>query len=119
MNKIRFLKDHFFTGLWVIIPLGVIGWILFSVFQAVWKFHELLPEAWLPSELSSPTGIVFLKVLMALSFGVGVLISISLLGWASKQYLGKKILDLVGVLIQRIPVVRSIYSALDQLFKTL
>jgi uncharacterized membrane protein len=45
-------------------------------------------------------------------------LGISFLGWVSKQYLGQKILELIAFLIQRIPVVRTVYSALDQLLKT-
>ncbi len=46
-------------------------------------------------------------------------LGISALGWASKQFIGRKILDLLADLIQRIPVLRGVYSSLDQLLKTL
>ena len=39
------------------------------------------------------------------------------MGWASKQYLGKKTLYALEEAIERIPVIRSVYSALNQLLR--
>jgi uncharacterized membrane protein len=103
----------------VVLPLGVIAWISVSVLQTLWMLPHILPESWRPEYwITDPNlaelvnaGIVFLLALL-------LVLLISLLGWISTQYLGKKILDSIGHLIQRIPVLRSVYSALDQLLRT-
>lgn len=111
-------RAHFLTGLFVIIPLGVIGWILGSVLRTVWRIHEYVPEAWRPETLFADPSIALLLKL-GLTIGVITLLALAMtfLGWISKLYLGRKLLELLGVIIQRIPVIRSVYSALDQLLK--
>jgi uncharacterized membrane protein len=52
-------------------------------------------------------------------FSAFLALTISFTGWISKQLLGKKILDFFEHIIQRIPVLRSIYVALEQLLKTM
>ena len=82
--------------------------------------QEWIPEAWKPEHYlgdSFPAFLVRFGVTLGLLliFAAGV----AGLGWASKHYLGEKILEFVGGLIQRIPVIRSVYSALDQLLRAL
>jgi uncharacterized membrane protein len=118
MRNFNFVRRHFFAGLLVILPLSVIGWLLFAVFQVIWQMHEFVPEAWKPEHYLGDTSAAFLinlssTALLILIFAMGV----AFLGWASKHYLGEKILEVIGSLIQRIPVIRSVYSALDQLLR--
>ena len=114
------LKGHFFTGLLVLIPIGVIAWILASALSLLWRLHLLFPPSMRPENLIEDRRLALL-INFALTLGVALLLAlfVSILGWASKLYLGKKALDILAHIIQRIPVVRSIYSALDQLLKTL
>ena len=117
----KLLKSYFFAGLLVLIPLGVIAWILAGAVRALWRLHELLPEMWQPENyLPNPA----LANLFNFAFVVVAIVvlatGVSVLGWVSRQYLGRKALDFLGEeIIQRIPVVRSVYSALDQLLRTL
>ena len=115
------LKSFFFAGLLVVIPLGVIAWILGIGLRAVWRLHEILPESWQPENfLQDPTLASLVNALFTILIVFILALAISILGWVSRQYLGKKVLDFIASeIIQRIPVVRSIYSALDQLLKTL
>ena len=108
----RLLREHFFAGVLVLIPLAVSAWLLGTLLGALWGLHLLLPEALRPD---TPA----FKALLTLGLALLGALAVSFLGWASKQYLGRKFLEMLGELIQRIPVVRSIYSALDQLLKTL
>ena len=106
------LKRHFFAGLLVLAPLGVIAWICASALNALWRLRELMPDTWRPE---SP----LLNGVFTLGAALVLAIAVSGLGWASKQYLGEKMLEAVGHLIERIPVIRGVYSALNQLLKTL
>jgi uncharacterized membrane protein len=116
--RLQFLKDHFFAGLLVVLPLAVIVWMITLGLQAFWHVHFLLPESWRPENflgehfLASVLNLIIVVVMSALiAFGV------SFLGWASKQYLGHQILEWVSDQIQRIPLIRTVYSGLNQLLK--
>jgi uncharacterized membrane protein len=87
-------------------------WAVWTVFGFLSQFQELIPEA------VRPQGWV-VGTLLTIATGFVLAAVISTIGWASRFYLGKKLLEVVAELIQRIPVVRSIYGALDQLLKTL
>lgn len=118
-NLVSLLRGHFFTGLLVVIPLGVIAWILGAVVGMLWRMNAFLPLSWRPeSFVLDPTLAFFINLGITIGLALLLALGISVLGWMSKQYLGQKILDFIGDIIQRIPVVRSIYSALDQLLKT-
>jgi uncharacterized membrane protein len=120
MKRIQFLRSHFLAGLLVLAPLGVITWLLTIALGALWRVHFLLPEDWRPDAWSSdPLVATLLNLGVTLGISLFLLVAISVLGWSSKQYIGKKVLQWVGEWIQRIPVIRSVYSALDQFLRTL
>jgi uncharacterized membrane protein len=102
----------------VVLPLGVIIWMILLGLQAFWRVHFLLPESWRPEAylgehfLASVLNFIIVVLMSALiAFGV------SFLGWASKQYLGHQILEWVSDQIQRIPLIRTVYSGMSQFLK--
>jgi uncharacterized membrane protein len=114
------LKRHFFSGMLVVIPLGAIAWIAVAVIRGLGGLHLILPVQWRPETVfEDPTiaGLVNFAITIGLTIALAFLVS--LLGWASKQYLGKKFLGLISELIHHIPVIRGVYSALDQLLRAL
>jgi uncharacterized membrane protein len=115
------IRGHFFAGLLVVIPLVVIAWILAGAVTTLWGLQRVLPAAWQPEALfAGEPGLAFLlNAAFTVGLAIVMALGISFLGWVSKQYLGQKLLDGIGHLIQRIPVIRSIYSALDQLLRTM
>ena len=115
------LRSHFLTGLLVVTPFGVILWIAWAALKALWGLREVIPAAWRP-ETWMPTATLAWLVDLAITVGfVAVLaLGISLVGWISKQLIGQKLIDyLAAHVIQRIPVLRSVYNALEQLLHTL
>lgn len=114
------LRGHFLAGLLVVIPLAVIAWIVGAVLGSLWQLLDLLPESLqLKHVFADPTlqqgfNALLIVVLTGL-FALGIVV----LGWVSRQYLGLKALELIGSVIQRIPLIRSVYSALDQLLRTM
>ncbi|HAR44425.1 MAG TPA: hypothetical protein DCS07_17640 [Bdellovibrionales bacterium] len=117
---IELLKANFFAGILVLIPIGVIIWIAGWALGILWGLRELLPEDWSPESFShDPSLISVINFALILAALLVLAISISGLGWASKHYLGKKVLEGIAQFIERIPFLRSIYSALDQLLKTM
>jgi uncharacterized membrane protein len=106
------LQKHFFTGILVITPFVIIVWILFKTLGLLSHLQTILPLSWRPESW-----------ILSLVFTAGVsfliLLGISILGWASKLYLGQKLLELLSEIIHHIPVLRSIYGALEQLMNAM
>jgi uncharacterized membrane protein len=115
------MRSHFLAGLLVIVPIGVIAWILGAAMGMLWRLQEVLPDAWRPSSVlaEAPAFAALLNAAFTVAATLALALGISILGWASKHFLGRKVLETIGSLINRIPVVRSIYSALDQLLRTM
>lgn len=119
-NLLALLKRHFFAGLLVLAPLGVIAWLCVWALGAIWRLREWLPQSWQPDTyLHDPSAAALVNILVTLGFAVVLALAISGLGWASKQYLGEKLLQLLGHLIERIPVIRGVYSSLNQLLRAM
>jgi len=118
-NLPSLIRSYFFSGVLVVIPLGVIAWISVSALETLWMLPGILPESWRPEYwIQDPSTAEVVNAGIVLLLALLLVLLVSLLGWISTQYLGKKVLDSLGHLIQRIPVLRSIYSALDQLLRT-
>ena len=58
-----------------------------------------------------PIDIPGLEILISLIF-------ITFIGWLSLSFLGKKIIDLLNNLLKKIPILRTIYSAIGQMTET-
>lgn len=129
MHRIRFdplprlgalLRSHFLSGLLVVTPFGVILWMAVVALQTLWGLRKVVPDAWRPEAWMPEPALAWL-VDLALLAGLAIVLAlgVSLVGWVSKQLLGQKMLDYVaGHVIQRIPVLRSVYGALEQLLRT-
>jgi uncharacterized membrane protein len=118
---IQILKRHFLAGLFIVLPIGVIGWIIGSVFGLLWKLPYLLPTNLQPENIffDHETIIQLVNFVVTIAATLALAFAVSFVGWVSKQYIGKKLLDVLAEIISHIPVIRSVYSALDQLLKTL
>jgi len=102
------LKKHFLTGVFVIVPLVV------SVALLLWFFEKV-------DNLFSPVidGIVRTAFPGTSHIpGTGVLsgvVIILLVGFLARNVVGKRVLDGLDTLIQRIPGYRTVYSTIKQL----
>ncbi len=99
------------SGLLVLVPLAitlaVLNWIVGTLDQTL----QILPEAWRPDKLIG----VHIP-------GFGVLLTLSivlLIGGITSNFLGKKLVTWGDALLNRIPIVRSIYSSVKQVSDTL
>lgn len=115
------MRSHFLSGLLVVVPTGAIIWLLVIAIRALWGIQNLLPKAWQPEQWLPNSQLALLVTLALWVASLLVLaMGISFVGWISKQLLGQKILEFISdQIIQRIPVLRSVYSALDQLLRTM
>ena len=102
------LKRYFLAGLILWAPLSITIWVI------TWAFDLL--DSVLPSVLRS-------EVLFGLhipGFGVLVVLLVILLtGFLAANLLGQKMVEIWESLMQRIPLVRSIYSSVKQVSDTI
>ncbi|HET6654751.1 MAG TPA: DUF502 domain-containing protein [Gammaproteobacteria bacterium] len=105
------MKRYLATGLLVWIPIGVTIFVIRLVVQATDKLILLLPQPYRPEEL--------------LGFaipGLGVVIGLLLLlltGVITSNIVGRRMVRMWEKLLDRIPVVRSIYSSAKQVAETI
>ena len=102
------LRNYFITGIVVLIPIGVTLYLTKFFISVSSKLipHEINPNNYLPFFIPG------LEIILAIIF-------ITLIGYLSLSFIGKKILQLFNDLLKKIPILRTIYSALGQMAETL
>ncbi|MEZ7814113.1 MAG: DUF502 domain-containing protein [Paracoccaceae bacterium] len=113
------LRASFLTGLIVVLPIGltiyliwtVIGWIDSWVLPFVPSM--LQPDVLLRDFFGADTrlGLRGAGVIVFLVFTI-------LIGWMAKGFLGRSFLGLAERLVDRMPIVRSIYNGIKQIAET-
>ncbi len=117
------LRASFLTGLVVVAPIGLTGWLIWTVVgwvdSFVWPF---VPDAYQPTELLNRwlgrTGEDRIEVNVR---GIGVIVFLIFtifVGWMAKGLIGRSFLRWAEGLVDRMPVVRSIYNGAKQLAET-
>ena len=113
------LRNSFLTGAVVIAPVGLTVWLIWSVIG--WVDGVVLP--FVPSRYQ-PENILntFLGLDIQLQLrGLGVvffLIFTTFVGWLAKGLLGRSLIRSAERFVNRMPVVRSIYSGVKQIAET-
>jgi uncharacterized membrane protein len=105
------IRKWLLAGLLVIVPIMVTVWVIDWIVSSLDKTLLILPAAWHPD-----------KILGIHIPGFGVLLALAILlvvGAAASNFLGKKLVSWWDALLNRIPVVRSIYSSVKQVSDTL
>ncbi len=103
------LQRHFLTGLLALAPLAITAWVL-------WKSYELIAATMRPWLRRIPhlTESFPDFVLTAIAF-ISFLLLIALVGLATRSLVGVAFFNLIERLIERIPVVKSIFTATKQI----
>ena len=128
------LRASFLTGLVVIAPVGLTIWLIWTVIGWIDGFvWPLVPNAWQPDSivnfwLGNPRVIVDDGVLVPNPDwirvnvrGVGVIVFLLFtifVGWIAKGYIGRSLIRWAESIVERTPVVRSIYSGIKQISET-
>ena len=101
------LRNYFFTGVVVLIP---IGFTLYLTIFIIKVSSNLIPKEINPNHYL-PFSIPGLEILISI-------ILITIVGGLSLSFIGGKFLSLVNDLFKKIPILRTIYSAIGQMTET-
>ncbi len=102
------LRNNFFAGAVVLIPIGITLYLSLFIIKVSSKIlpKELNPNHYLPFEIPG------IEIIIAI-------IIITFIGWLSLSFLGKKIFELINNILKKIPILRTIYSAINQMTESL
>ena len=117
------LRSNFLAGLIIVAPIGLTLWLIWTVVgwvdSWVWPF---VPEAYHPAELVNRIlGLEGPDQITVNVRGIGVVIFLLftvLVGWMGKGFIGRSFLRGGERMVDRMPVVRSIYNAAKQIAET-
>ena len=102
------LRNYFITGIVVLVPIGITLYLT--------KFFVSISSKLIPYDLNPnnhlPFAIPGLEIILSVIF-------ITFVGGLSLSFIGKKILQLFNDLLRKIPILRTIYSAIRQMTQTL
>ncbi|MFU8881730.1 MAG: DUF502 domain-containing protein [Rhodobacterales bacterium] len=105
------LRSSFLTGLVVIAPIGLTIWFIWSLIGFVdGVVLPLVPDRFNPGQYIG-INLRGLGVVIFLVFTV-------IVGWIAKGLIGRSLLRFGESLVDRMPVVRSIYSGVKQIAET-
>ena len=98
------LRNNFIAGVVVLIPIGITLYLTLFLVRISGKVipKEINPNNYLPFNIPG------VEIVIAL-------IIITLIGWLSLSFLGKKFFELFNNILKKIPILRTIYSAIGQM----
>ena len=101
------IRNYFIAGVVVLIPIGITVYLTIFIISISSKIlpKEINPNHYLPYNIP----------------GVEIIISVILItsiGWLSLSFIGKKMLDILNNILKKIPILRTIYSAIGQMTET-
>ena len=101
------IRNNFIAGIVVLIPIGIILYLTLAIVMVSSKIlpKEINPNNYLPYNIPG------IEIVIAL-------LLITLIGWLSLSFIGKKLLNIFDNILNKIPILRTIYSAFAQMLET-
>ena len=101
------LRNNFIAGIVVLIPIGITLYLTLFFVKISGKIipKKINPNNYLPFDIP---GVEILIALFLITF----------IGWASLSFIGKKFFEIFNNFLKRIPILRTIYSAIVQMTET-
>ena len=101
------IRNYFITGVVVLIPIGITIYLTILITSVSSKIlpKEINPNNYLPYNIP---GLEIIITLFLITF----------IGWLSLSFIGKRLLNLFNTVLKRIPILRTIYSAILQMTET-
>ena len=101
------IRNYFITGVVVLITIGITIYLTILITSVSSKIlpKEINPNHYLPYNIP---GLEIIITLFLITF----------IGWLSLSFIGKRLLNLFNTVLKRIPILRTIYSAILQMTET-
>ena len=98
------LRNYFITGAIVLIPIGITIYLTLFIIKISSNFlpKKINPNNYLPFDIPG------IEILITI-------ILITLIGGMSLSFIGKKFLEIFNNILKKIPILRTVYSAVGQL----
>ena len=98
------IRNNFIAGIVVLIPIGITLYLTLFLIRISGKIipKEINPNNYLPFDIP---GVEILIALLLITF----------IGWLSLSFLGKKFFEFFNNILKKIPILRTIYSAIGQM----
>ena len=98
------IRNNFIAGIVVLIPIGITLYLTLFLIRISGKIipKEINPNNYLPFDIPG------VEIFMAL-------LIITITGWLSLSFLGKKFFEILNNILRKIPILRTIYSAIGQM----
>ena len=101
------LRNNFIAGIVVLIPIGI---TLYLTVFFINVSSNIIPKEINPNHYL-PYNIPGLEIVISV-------VLITFIGWVSLSFIGKKLFDYFETILNKIPILRTIYSAVGQLTET-
>ena len=101
------IRNNFIAGIVVLIPIGITLYLTLFIIRVSGKIipKEINPNNYLPFNIP---GVEIIIALFVITF----------IGWLSLSFLGKKFFEFFNNVLKKIPILRTIYSAIGQMTET-
>ena len=101
------IRNYFIAGVVVLIPIGITIYLTLFLVSITSKIlpKEINPNHYLPYNVPG------VEILMSV-------VLITLIGFLSLSFIGRKLLDVFDNILKKIPILRTIYSAIVQMTET-
>ena len=101
------IRNNFIAGIVVLIPIGITLYLTLFIIRISGRIipKEINPNNYLPFNIPG------VEIVIAL-------IVITFIGWLSLSFLGKKFFEFFNNILKKIPILRTIYSAIGQMTET-
>ncbi len=106
------LRRYLLTGILVTAPITITVYLTYIFLTYVdSKVGKVLPDDWYEA-LYGHTTIPGLGLIIAIAFFI-------IIGWFATNFLGRMFIKLSEYIVDKMPVVRSLYGAIKQIFETI
>jgi uncharacterized membrane protein len=102
------LRGYFLAGVLVTAPLSITLYLTWGLLN----FIDSKVSSVIPNEYYSQTAIPGLGLLIAISFFI-------VMGWFAKNILGQLVIQISEYILDKMPIIRTIYAATKQVFQTI
>ena len=101
------IRNNFIAGIVVLIPIGITLYLTLFIIRISGRIipKEINPNNYLPFNIP---GVEIIIALLVITF----------IGWLSLSFLGKKFFEFFNNILKKIPILRTIYSAIGQMTET-